>query len=172
MELGLHGAPWVDPNRHAHLVRAAKMAVWGGQTDAGHGCPISMTYAVIPALRHNADLAAQYEPLLTTRHYDSALKAPPHQTRIDRRYVDDGKTGRFGCSCRNHKGSATIRRQLPADGPQVVHLRADVGRVPRPRPGTGWSVVLLPASGPAGRLAQQHVPAASEGQVGQSFQRE
>src|SRR3546814_6016411 len=59
----------------SHLVRAAKMAVWG-QTDAGHGCPISMTYAVIPALRHNADLAAQYEPLLTTRHYDSALKAP------------------------------------------------------------------------------------------------
>lgn len=75
VELGLHGAPWVDPNPHAHLVRAAKMAVWG-QTDAGHGCPISMTYAVIPALRHNADLAAQYEPLLTTRHYDSALKAP------------------------------------------------------------------------------------------------
>ncbi|MCL2535762.1 MAG: DNA alkylation response protein, partial [Nocardiaceae bacterium] len=69
VELGLHGAPWADPGPHAHLVRAAKMAVWG-QVDAGHGCPISMTYAVVPALRHNPELALQYEPLLTSRVYD------------------------------------------------------------------------------------------------------
>ncbi len=75
VELGLHGAPWADPDPHAHLVRAAKMAVWG-QTDAGHGCPISMTYAVVPALRHNTELAEQYEPLLTARHYVPELKAP------------------------------------------------------------------------------------------------
>ncbi|MFC9789341.1 acyl-CoA dehydrogenase family protein [Rhodococcus sp. NPDC127528] len=75
VEMGLHGAPWADPNPNAHLVRAAKMAVWG-QVDAGHGCPISMTYAVVPALRHNAELAAQYEPLLTARAYDPKLVPP------------------------------------------------------------------------------------------------
>lgn len=75
VELGLHGAAWADPNPHAHLVRAAKMAVWG-QVDAGHGCPISMTYAVVPALRHNPELALQYEPLLTARVYDPALRPP------------------------------------------------------------------------------------------------
>ncbi|MFC7451181.1 acyl-CoA dehydrogenase family protein [Rhodococcus daqingensis] len=75
VELGLHGAPWADPNPNAHLIRAAKMAIWG-QVDAGHGCPISMTYAVVPALRHNPELAAQYEPLLTARAYDPTL-APP-----------------------------------------------------------------------------------------------
>ncbi|MBJ8342506.1 acyl-CoA dehydrogenase family protein [Antrihabitans sp. YC3-6] len=75
VELGLHGAPWADPDPNAHLIRAGKMAVWG-QTDAGHGCPISMTYAVVPALRHNADLASQYEPLLTSRAYDPKLRAP------------------------------------------------------------------------------------------------
>ncbi|WP_430331458.1 acyl-CoA dehydrogenase family protein [Rhodococcus sp. ACT016] len=75
VELGLHGAPWADPSPHAHLVRAAKMAVWG-QVDAGHGCPISMTYAVVPALRHNPELALQYEPLLTARAYDPQPRPP------------------------------------------------------------------------------------------------
>lgn len=75
VELGLHGAPWADPRPHAHLIRAAKNAVWG-QVDAGHGCPISMTYAVVPALRHNPELALQYEPLLTARVYDPELRAP------------------------------------------------------------------------------------------------
>lgn len=75
VELGLHGAPWADPSPHAHLVRAAKMAVWG-QVDAGHGCPISMTYAAVPALRHQPELALQYEPLLTARVYDPQLRAP------------------------------------------------------------------------------------------------
>lgn len=75
VELGLHGAPWADPRPQAHLIRAAKNAVWG-QVDAGHGCPISMTYAVVPALRHNPELALQYEPLLTARVYDPELRAP------------------------------------------------------------------------------------------------
>ncbi|PAY21969.1 DNA alkylation response protein [Dietzia natronolimnaea] len=69
---GLHGAPWADPRPSPHLVRAAKSSVWG-QTDAGHGCPISMTYAVVPALRHAPDLAGTYEPLLTGPHYDPDL---------------------------------------------------------------------------------------------------
>ncbi|AOW93689.1 DNA alkylation response protein [Rhodococcus sp. WMMA185] len=77
VEMGLHGAPWADPNSHAHLVRAAKMSVWG-RVDAGHTCPISMTYAVVPALRHNPELAQQYEPLLTTRIYDPTLR-PAHE---------------------------------------------------------------------------------------------
>ncbi|GAC67641.1 acyl-CoA dehydrogenase family protein [Gordonia soli] len=72
---GLHGAPWVDRRPRPHLVRAAKMSVWG-QTDAGHGCPISMTYAVVPALRRSPDLAATYEPLLASLAYDPGLRAP------------------------------------------------------------------------------------------------
>ncbi|GAA1051763.1 acyl-CoA dehydrogenase family protein [Dietzia natronolimnaea] len=76
---GLHGAPWVDPRPNPHLVRAAKSSVWG-QTDAGHGCPISMTYAVVPALRRAPDLAATFEPLLTSAHYDPVL-APPATKR-------------------------------------------------------------------------------------------
>jgi putative acyl-CoA dehydrogenase len=72
---GLAGAPWADPRPGAHVARAAGLAVWS-QTDAGHTCPISMTYAVVPALRGEPDLAAQYEPLLTARAYDPSSAAP------------------------------------------------------------------------------------------------
>jgi putative acyl-CoA dehydrogenase len=72
---GLHGAPWADSGPNPHLVRAAKMGVWG-PTDAGHLCPISMTYAVVPALRADPELASRYEPLLTTSAYEPGLRPP------------------------------------------------------------------------------------------------
>ncbi len=71
---GLHAAPWADDRPGAHVARAAKFMVWS--VDAGHGCPISMTYAVVPALRANPDLAARFEPLLTNREYDFGLRDP------------------------------------------------------------------------------------------------
>ena len=77
---GLHGAPWADDRPGAHVVRAAKMSVW--TPEPGHVCPISMTYAVVPALRNNADLAKVYEPLLTSRQYDPELKVPATKVGI------------------------------------------------------------------------------------------
>ena len=74
IEHGLHAAPWADDRPGAHVVRAAKTSVW--TAEPGHMCPISMTYAVVPALRFNPELAAGYEPLLTSRHYDPELKVP------------------------------------------------------------------------------------------------
>jgi putative acyl-CoA dehydrogenase len=72
---GLHAAPWADERPGAHVARAAKFMVWT-QTEAGHGCPISMTYASIPALRHSPDLAATFEPLLASASYDPGLRVP------------------------------------------------------------------------------------------------
>ncbi|MEU4480964.1 acyl-CoA dehydrogenase family protein [Micromonospora sp. NPDC023966] len=71
---GLHAAPWADGRPGAHVARAAKFYVW--RPDAGHGCPISMTYAAVPALRHSPELAARYEPLLTASAYDFGLRPP------------------------------------------------------------------------------------------------
>ncbi|GAB4008732.1 acyl-CoA dehydrogenase family protein [Nocardioides ultimimeridianus] len=71
---GVHAAPWADDRPGAHVARAAKFAVWN--VDAGHGCPISMTYAVVPALRANAELSERFEPLLTNRVYDFGLRDP------------------------------------------------------------------------------------------------
>ncbi len=72
---GLHAAPWADDRPGAHVARAAKFMVWT-QAEAGHGCPISMTYASVPALRHAPELAARYEPLLTAPAYDPVLRVP------------------------------------------------------------------------------------------------
>lgn len=72
---GLAGAPWADERPGAHVARTARGLVWG-HTDAGHGCPTSMTYAAVPALRATPELAAVYEPLLTSRVYDPVLRVP------------------------------------------------------------------------------------------------
>ncbi|MFI5954995.1 acyl-CoA dehydrogenase family protein [Cryptosporangium sp. NPDC051539] len=72
---GLGAAPWADERVGAHVARAAGVLIQG-QVEAGHLCPLVMTYAVIPALRSTPSLAAEYEPLLTSRVYDFGLRAP------------------------------------------------------------------------------------------------
>ncbi|MEV6962540.1 acyl-CoA dehydrogenase family protein [Streptomyces sp. NPDC051207] len=75
---GLAGAPWADDRPGAHVARTAGGLVWG-HTEAGHGCPTSMTYAAVPALRAQPDLAKVYEPLLTSREYEPGLRVPTHK---------------------------------------------------------------------------------------------
>lgn len=72
---GLAGAAWGSRRPGAHVARAAGLHVWS-TVEQGHTCPISMTYAVIPALRAEPQLAAVYEKLLTSRVYDRALCPP------------------------------------------------------------------------------------------------
>ena len=69
IENGLHSSPWVDPKPGAHVARAARSYLHS-QVEAGHGCPVTMTFAVVPALRLQPDLAGQWESLITARHYD------------------------------------------------------------------------------------------------------
>ena len=75
---GLHALPWREPRPGAHAARAAGFYVWS-QVEGGHGCPVSMTYAAVPALRKQPDLAAEWEPLMTTLDYDPGLR--PHATK-------------------------------------------------------------------------------------------
>ena len=62
---------WTRP--HGQLRRSAGFLVWT-QVDAGHGCPVSMTHAAVPALRAEPELAAVWEPLLTSHVYDPGLR--------------------------------------------------------------------------------------------------
>src|SRR6185503_18867620 len=64
VEREIPSLPWRDPQAGAHVVRGALMYVFG-QVNGGVMCPVSMTYAVIPALREQPDLAAEWEPRLT-----------------------------------------------------------------------------------------------------------
>jgi putative acyl-CoA dehydrogenase len=70
---GLHAAPWRDPRPGAQVARAAGFYLWT-QVEAGHGCPVSMTFAAVPALRAAApDLAEAWEPKLTALAYEPGL---------------------------------------------------------------------------------------------------
>ncbi len=66
---GLHASPWSDPGSGAHVVRAAKFFMQS-QVEAGHVCPVSMTFAGLRALRRQASLAQAWAPRLTSRIYD------------------------------------------------------------------------------------------------------
>ncbi|MDX3388147.1 acyl-CoA dehydrogenase family protein [Streptomyces niveiscabiei] len=78
---GLAGSAWADDRPGAHVARTAGGLVWN-HTEAGHGCPVSMTYAAVPALRHQPDLAKVYEPLLTARAYEPGLRVPTDKRGI------------------------------------------------------------------------------------------
>ncbi|HUA30232.1 MAG TPA: acyl-CoA dehydrogenase family protein [Streptosporangiaceae bacterium] len=103
---GLHAAPWLDDAPGAHVTRAARFYVWT-QAEAGHGCPVSMTYASLPALRHEPGLAARFGPLLASREYDPGLRVP------------DGKAGLLaGMAMTEKQGGSDVRagttRAVPA----------------------------------------------------------
>ncbi|TFV65750.1 DNA alkylation response protein [Blastococcus sp. CT_GayMR20] len=72
---GLAGAPWADSSPHAHVRRAVGYFAWT-QNEMGHGCPVTMTYAAVPALRSTPELAARYEPGLTSTVYQFGLAEP------------------------------------------------------------------------------------------------
>lgn len=72
---GLAGAAWADDRPGAHVARAAGFML-ATMLEPGHLCPVSMTYAVVPALRHSPELAKVYEPLLTSRVYEAGLRTP------------------------------------------------------------------------------------------------
>jgi putative acyl-CoA dehydrogenase len=69
IEHGLHGSPWADPKPGAHVARAAHCYLHT-QVEAGHGCPVTMTFAAVPSLRTTPGLAQLWEPKITARLYD------------------------------------------------------------------------------------------------------
>ena len=72
VEHELHSLPWTSTEPSPHTARAA-MYMTAMQAEAGFACPITMTFAVVPALRAQPELAAEWEPLVTATGYDPRL---------------------------------------------------------------------------------------------------
>ena len=70
---GLAATPWTSDAEHPHVRRAAGFFAWS-QTEPGHGCPISMTYAAVPALRVDDAIAKEWTPRLASTTYDFGLR--------------------------------------------------------------------------------------------------
>ncbi|MEU0176312.1 acyl-CoA dehydrogenase family protein [Streptomyces massasporeus] len=96
-------AAWDRPA--GHVRRAAAFLVWT-QVEAGNGCPLSMTHAAVPALRTDPDLAAEWEPRLTSMIYDRELR-PAHL-----------KAGAlFGMGMTEKQGGSDVRANTTAARP-------------------------------------------------------
>ncbi|HEX7188154.1 MAG TPA: isovaleryl-CoA dehydrogenase [Actinomycetes bacterium] len=108
---GLQGAPWAsDARQAAHLRRAAGFVVWS-QVEAGHGCPLSMTYAAVPALRVDPSVAADWVPGLTALSYDQWLRPPAQKSGL---LAGMGMTEKQGGS--DVRSNSTRAEPLAEDG--------------------------------------------------------
>jgi putative acyl-CoA dehydrogenase len=70
MGAGVHAYAWRHADRRGAQVVGAALLYMSSQADAGTACPLSMTRAAIPALRHAPDLADEWIPRLTALDYD------------------------------------------------------------------------------------------------------
>ncbi|MFE0176598.1 acyl-CoA dehydrogenase family protein [Streptomyces sp. NPDC059002] len=104
---GLTGA-WSRPG--GHVRRAAGFLVWS-QAEGGHGCPVSMTHAAVPALRTDPALAAEWEPRLTSSVYDEGLRPASRKAGV---IFGMGMTEKQGGS--DVRANTTRARALAEDG--------------------------------------------------------
>ncbi|MGE0847900.1 MAG: acyl-CoA dehydrogenase family protein [Flavobacteriaceae bacterium] len=68
---GVHAFGWRNPRPGGQVARSAIDYLWN-QAENGICCPAAMTFASIPVIRQNADVAARWEPLLLSTDYDPA----------------------------------------------------------------------------------------------------
>ena len=69
LEAGHHSLPWTEKKLGAHVARAA-VEYMHSQADPGSGCPLTMTFAAIPALMHQPNIAKEWVPKITNNQYD------------------------------------------------------------------------------------------------------
>jgi putative acyl-CoA dehydrogenase len=78
---GIAGRPWRDTRKGAHVARAAASMITS-QNEAGHGCPVTMTYASVPALRFQPDVAAAWIPKIASDVYDARIRPMDQKTGV------------------------------------------------------------------------------------------
>ena len=74
-----HSLPWTNPRAGAHVARAA-LNMLRHQVEEGASCPLTMTFAVVPSLRLQPELAAEWLPRILSDEYDPRF-IPPSQKR-------------------------------------------------------------------------------------------
>ncbi|MET7630479.1 acyl-CoA dehydrogenase family protein [Streptomyces sp. NPDC005078] len=103
---------WGRPG--GHVRRAAGFLVWT-QPEGGHGCPLSMTHAAVPALRTDPVLAAEWEPRLTSWVYEEGLRPPARKAGV---LFGMGMTEKQGGS--DVRANTTRAEPLSADGEYLL----------------------------------------------------
>jgi putative acyl-CoA dehydrogenase len=81
VEHGIPSLPWTDPQPGAHVARAV-MSYLHSQAEAGSGCPLTMTFASVPALRLQPDLAERWLPKILATQYDPRNVGMAHKAGV------------------------------------------------------------------------------------------
>jgi putative acyl-CoA dehydrogenase len=77
----LHSSPWLEHKKGAHVARAALMMMTV-QNEAGHTCPVSMTFSGLATLRSEPELAREWEPRILSAAYDPRLMPAPEKRGV------------------------------------------------------------------------------------------
>ncbi|GAB3195118.1 acyl-CoA dehydrogenase family protein [Nocardioides hungaricus] len=115
---GLAARPWEQQDAgspYAHVRRAAGFLAWS-HTEPGHGCPISMTYAAVPALRADEALAKEWTPLLASTAYDPGVRLASSKRGA---LAGMGMTEKQGGS--DVRANVTEARPTSVDGEYTLH---------------------------------------------------
>lgn len=97
VEQGLHSSPWTAEKPGAQAARAAAYFM-NCQNEAGHCCPITMTYAVVPVLKRFPEVGAKWLEKIYTRDYDSSYQA-----------IEAKKGATFGMAMTEKQGGSDVR---------------------------------------------------------------
>ena len=111
LESGIHSAPWADPKPGAHVARAAQSYLQG-QVEAGHGCPLTMTFASVPSIKLTPSLAKEWLPKILNNAYDP--RNLPH-TEKQALTIGMGMTEKQGGS--DVRANTTRAYPIGAEGP-------------------------------------------------------
>ena len=101
VEHGLHALPWREP-RAGRPRRPRRQVLDVAQVEAGHGCPISMTYSGVPALRTGPGARRRVGAALSPRAYDRDASSRRREGRRPVRHGDDREAGRLGRARQHH----------------------------------------------------------------------
>ena len=116
VEQGMPSLPWRDARPGAHVAHSVMLYLLS-QVEAGVCCPLTMTYAVVPALRRQAEIAAEWEPKVVAREYDP--RCVP---------VAEKSGATFGMAMTEKQGGSDVRanttvaRAIGAGGPGGEYL--------------------------------------------------
>ena len=69
IEHGIPSLPWTDPRAGAQVARAS-LNYLHNQAEAGNACPLTMTYASVPALKLQPEIAEIWLPKILATEYD------------------------------------------------------------------------------------------------------
>ena len=66
---GLHSLAWTDARDGAHVARAALNYLWN-EVENGTSCPITMAFAALQVMRHEPQLATEWQQKMLVNAYD------------------------------------------------------------------------------------------------------